>query len=205
MNFVFLDTETGGLDPRIHALTSLGGVAFSIEGGKITPLQGKFPSLDLAIAPAPELSVCGKALEVQGLAWKDLDSEDRASEKLQRVTFLDWLEKVPKPFFAVAHNAPFDRGFIEAAAIRAFGKIPEPVVGLSWQCTRTMARKLHDGGKMPKPGGDGGKIKPGFSLDALCLHFGISLDCRKDGHGALTDAKLGARVLEKLLALEGGK
>ena len=118
--------------------------------------------------------------------------------------FLDWLECMPKPFVAVAHNAPFDRGFIEAAAIRAFGKVPESITSLSWQCTRTMASKIHDGGKMPKPGGDGGKIKPGFSLDALCLHFGISLDCRKDGHGALVDAKLGARVLEKLLALEGG-
>ena len=204
MNFVFLDTETGGLDPRFHALTSLGGVAFRIEGGKIAPLQGKFPSIDLAIAPAPELAICSKALRVQGLTWTDLDSEDRLEEHFQMAAFLDWLECMPKPFVAVAHNAPFDRGLIEAAAIRAFGKVPESITSLSWQCTRTMASKIHDGGKMPKPGGDGGKIKPGFSLDALCLHFGISLDCRKDGHGALVDAKLGARVLEKLLALEGG-
>jgi DNA polymerase III epsilon subunit-like protein len=205
MNFVFLDTETGGLDPKAHALTSLGGVAFRIEGGKIAPLEGKFPSLDLAIAPEPQLAVCGKALEVQGLTWKDLDSGDRLSENVQMFAFLDWLECMPKPFVVVAHNAPFDRGFIEAAAIRAFGKIPEPISGLEWRCTRDKATCLNASGKMPKPQGDGGKIKPGFSLDALCLHFGISLECRKDGHGALADAKLGARVLEKLLALEGGK
>src|SRR5690606_20186663 len=84
----------------------------------------------------------------------------------------------------VAHNAAFDRGFVNAELERA-GRAPleEP----RWVDTLKLAQKRF----------------PGMynSLDALCKRFKISL-AERDKHGALIDAKLLAAVY---LELQGGK
>ena len=36
MKGVFIDTETGGLDPRVHALTQIAAIAFNFEPGQTT-------------------------------------------------------------------------------------------------------------------------------------------------------------------------
>ena len=82
----------------------------------------------------------------------------------------------------VIHNAAFDLGFLNAEFTR-LGIDPMPAdraldtVGL--------ARKRFPGAQA--------------NLDALCRRFNISIEARKDAHGALLDAKLLADVYLELL------
>lgn len=84
----------------------------------------------------------------------------------------------------VAHNADFDRGFINAELKR----VGLPVIAEErFVDTLTMARNLFPGATN--------------TLDALCKRMDISLDTR-DVHGALIDARLLANVY---LELNGGR
>jgi DNA polymerase-3 subunit epsilon len=84
----------------------------------------------------------------------------------------------------VAHNAGFDRGFVNFELERC-GRTP--IADASWVDTLTLAQKRF----------------PGMhnSLDALCKRFKISL-AEREKHGALIDARLLAAVY---LELRGGK
>jgi DNA polymerase-3 subunit epsilon len=84
----------------------------------------------------------------------------------------------------IAHNAAFDRGFVNAELSRA-GRIAPP--DARWVCTLQLAQKRY----------------PGMhnSLDALCRRYNVSL-AERDKHGALLDAKLLAAVY---LELRGGR
>ncbi|MEM6900068.1 MAG: DNA polymerase III subunit epsilon [Pseudomonadota bacterium] len=81
----------------------------------------------------------------------------------------------------VAHNASFDRGFLNAELKRCGrSEIPE----IRWVDTVEIARKKFPGAPA--------------SLDALCKRFDISLESRTL-HGALLDAQLLASVYLELL------
>lgn len=84
----------------------------------------------------------------------------------------------------IAHNAAFDRGFINAGLVRA-GR--DPFAPSRFIDTLMIARELFPGSPA--------------SLDALCRRFDISLASR-NVHGALIDAELLARVY---LELRGGR
>lgn len=81
----------------------------------------------------------------------------------------------------VAHNAAFDRGFLNAELARC-GRAPIPES--RWIDTVALARKRFPGAPA--------------SLDALCRRFDISLESRTL-HGALLDAQLLALVYLELL------
>lgn len=81
----------------------------------------------------------------------------------------------------VAHNAAFDRGFLNAELARC-GRPPIPP--LRWIDTVAMAKKKFPGAPA--------------SLDALCKRFDVSLESRTL-HGALLDAQLLATVYLELL------
>jgi len=84
----------------------------------------------------------------------------------------------------IAHNADFDRGFINAELERAeFSPIPTH----RFTDTLQIAREKFPGSPA--------------SLDALCKRFGISLSAR-DKHGAIIDSILLAEVY---LQLKGGR
>jgi len=81
----------------------------------------------------------------------------------------------------VAHNASFDRGFLNMELQRC-GR--EPIPEMNWVDTVMMARKRYPGAPA--------------SLDALCKRFDISLESRTY-HGALLDSLLLAEVYLELL------
>jgi DNA polymerase III subunit epsilon len=81
----------------------------------------------------------------------------------------------------VAHNAKFDRGFLNMELQRCGRAVIEEA---RWVDTVAMARKKYPGAPA--------------SLDALCRRFGISLESRTL-HGALLDSQLLADVYLELL------
>lgn len=81
----------------------------------------------------------------------------------------------------VAHNASFDRSFLNAELTRAR---KDPIPDHRWKDTMDIARK-----KVPL-------VKP--SLDKLCDHYKISRADRRQHHGGLIDARLLVKVYQGL-------
>ena len=168
---IVLDTETTGLDPKTgHRLIEIA----CVELEDYLPTGRSFQRYchpDRAIDPDAE--------RVHGISLASLADKPRFHEPQvweEMVAFIGDAD-------LVAHNAPFDRGFLNAELARVghAGYGPE-----RWVDTLPLAQKRF----------------PGMynSLDALCKRFKISLSDREK-HGALIDTKLLAAVY---LELRGG-
>lgn len=171
MREVVFDTETTGLS---HADGDR-----VIEIGAVE-LQKGFPTgRTFHVYVSPE----GRAIHPDAQAVHGISDEDVADQP----TFRDHFEAF-RTFFAdarlVAHNAPFDIGFLNAE-LRRLGEPPiepERVVD-----TLAIARRRFPGARN--------------TLDGLCARFGVDTS-RRDLHGALIDTELLAEVY---LELTGGR
>lgn len=170
MREIIFDTETTGLHPlEGDRVTELG----CVEVINMIPTGREFhalinPQRDI---PAEVTAITGHTREM--LADKPLFA-DLAEQ------FLAFVGDAT----LVAHNAPFDRGFINMELSRAgFDEIPAS----RFKDTAAMARERFPGSPA--------------NLDALCKRFDISLESRTK-HGALIDAYLLAEVY---LELNGGR
>jgi DNA polymerase-3 subunit epsilon len=169
---IVLDTETTGLDPRSgHRLVELA----CVEVVEFTPTGKTFHRYI-----HPDREIDADAERVHGISLASLANAPRFHQPDVCDAFIDFIGDAP----LVAHNAGFDRGFVNAELERAHrATLPEP----RWVDTLKLAQKRF----------------PGMynSLDALCKRFKISLS-ERGKHGALIDAKLLAAVY---LELNGGR
>lgn len=169
---IVLDTETTGLDPRSgHRVIEI--ACIEIEDYLPT---GK--SYHRYIDPQREIDP--EAEKVHGISRRMLAGKPTFDHEDICDRFLEFVGDSP----IVAHNAAFDRGFVNAELERiGRARIPDA----QWTCTYELAKARF----------------PGMynSLDALCKRFKISLADREK-HGALIDTRLLAMVY---LELRGGK
>ena len=167
---IVLDTETTGLDPRSgHRLIEVG----CIELDDYIPTGKTFHRY-----VHPERDIDPDAERVHGISLAMLADKPKFHEVCE--AFLDFVADAP----LVAHNAAFDRGFINHELERAGRDVLHES---RWVDTLKLAQQRF----------------PGMynSLDALCKRFKISL-AERDKHGALLDARLLASVY---LELQGGR
>jgi len=127
----------------------------------------------------PRRSVPEKVTEITGLTEEFLIANGVYFEDAAE-GFLEFIGDSP----LVAHNADFDRSFINAELERASF---EPIARNRFNDTLQMAREMFPGSPA--------------SLDALCKRFGVSLAGRNT-HGAIIDSELLAEVY---LQLNGGR
>ena len=169
---IVLDTETTGLDPRSgHRVIEIA----CIEVEDLLPTGAHFHRYI-----EPDRDIDPDAERVHGISRASLRGRPRFHEPEIAVEFLDFIGDAR----LVAHNAAFDRGFVNMELERAgFAPVPDA----RWTCTYQLAQKrfpsMHN------------------SLDALCKRYKISL-AEREKHGALIDTKLLALVY---LELQGGK
>ena len=167
---VIFDTETTGLDPKGgDRVTEIG----CVEVIDLMP-TGK----DLRILINPERDIPAEVTEVTGHTWEMLKDEP-----LFEAVADEFLEFVGDSEL-VAHNAGFDRGFINMELKRCGRPEIDPARFID---TAAIARKKFPGAPA--------------SLDALCKRFDVSLESRTK-HGALIDSYLLAEVY---LELNGGR
>ena len=169
---IVLDTETTGLDPKTgHRIIELA----CVEVDDLLP-TGEY--LHLYIHPDREIDP--EAEKVHGISLSSLHGKPRFHDPSVVDRFLDFIGDAR----LVAHNAPFDRGFINMELERC-NRLPLPEA--RWRCTFQLAQSRF----------------PGMynSLDALCKRYKISL-AEREKHGALIDTRLLALVY---LELQGGK
>lgn len=167
---IVFDTETTGFDAQgDDRITEIG----CVEVIDLLPTGNTYHTyLD------PQRDVPEKVTEITGLTREFLTGKPLFADAAQ--DFLDFVGDSA----LVAHNADFDRGFINAELVRAgLAPIPDD----RFIDTLRIARSQFPGSPA--------------SLDALCKRFGVSLTSRSK-HGAIIDAELLAEVY---LDLRGGR
>ena len=169
---IVLDTETTGLDFRSgHRLIEVG----CVELDDFVPTGQTFYRLI-----HPERDIEAGAQAVHGISLESLIGKPLFGHPEVCDALLEFIGDSP----VIAHNASFDRGFLNGELERAGRAL---IHEARWIDTLSMAQKRF----------------PGMynSLDALCKRFRISL-AEREKHGALIDARLLAAVY---LELRGGK
>ncbi len=163
---VLFDTETTGLDPR--AGDRILEIA-AIELRSDLPTGRRFHRL-----VDPERDVPPEASRVHGFTRDDLRGKPRFAEIVD-----EFLEFIGDDLL-IAHNAPFDFGFVNAELAR----IGRPSLD---------ATRMVDSLELAK------RRFPGMpnSLDALCRRFAIDLT-ERSSHNALLDCRLLAEVYVEL-------
>jgi DNA polymerase-3 subunit epsilon len=163
---VLFDTETTGLDP----LTGDRMIEFAaIELINDLPTDRHFHCLI-----HPQRDIPPEATRVHGIMLSDLEGKPPFAEHVDAI--LAFIGDDP----LVAHNAPFDFGFMDAELVRA----GRPKLDRARMIdTLALAKARFPG--MPN------------SLDALCRRFDIDLSQRTT-HNALLDCKLLAEVYVEL-------
>ena len=167
---IVLDTETTGFDPKSgDRLIEVG----CIEIEDLLPTGRTFHQLI-----NPQRAIPAGAIAVHGIT----DDKVRDAPLFAAVAddLLAFIGEAP----IIAHNAGFDRNFIDFELTKA-GRTPPPKD--QWIDTLALAQARFPG--------------MANSLDALCKRFKISL-VERTLHGALIDARLLADVY---LELKGGK
>lgn len=163
---VLFDTETTGLDPltgdRVIEIAA-------IELVNDLPTTNQFHAL-----LDPERDIPMESTRVHGITNAHVEGKPKFADVADKM--LEFFGDAP----LVAHNAPFDFGFIDAELAR----LGKPALGRARMIdTLVMAKARFPG--MPN------------SLDALCRRFEIDLSARTT-HNALLDCKLLADVYVEL-------
>lgn len=164
MRQVFLDTETTGLyTAQGHRVIEVAAV--EVVSRRLTKNRFHFYI-------NPEREIDQAAQEVHGISLDFLQDKPRFSEIAKDlIAFIRDAE-------LIAHNAPFDVGFLNYE----FGLMGEPTV-------EEIVHQITDTLKIAK------EMRPGQrnNLDALCKFYGID-NSKRTLHGALLDAELLAEV-----------
>jgi DNA polymerase-3 subunit epsilon len=169
---IVLDTETTGLDhktgDRLIEIACVELVDFLPTGRTFHRLVH------------PERDIHPDAERVHGISLAALAGKPKFRQPEVCDAFLDFVGDAA----LIAHNAAFDRGFLNSELMRADRAL---LAEARWIDTLQLAQKRFPG--------------MGNSLDTLCKRFKISL-VEREKHGALIDAKLLAAVY---LELRGGR
>jgi DNA polymerase-3 subunit epsilon len=167
---VVLDTETTGLDPatgdRVIEVAA-------IELVNLMPTGATYHTL-----VDPERDVPPESTRIHGFTAEMLKGQPKFAEVAEGM--LGFIGTSP----IVAHNAPFDFGFLDAELVRAGHP---PLDRARMVDSLALAKERYPG--MPN------------SLDALCRRLGVDNSMRTS-HNALLDVKLLAQVY---LELMGGR
>ena len=172
MREIVVDTETTGLDPRAgHRIVEIA----CVELHDYSPTGRWFHAY-----VDPERRMDADAQRVHGLTDAFLAGKPRFGEPAVLHAMVDFIADAP----LVAHNAAFDRAFLEHEFALADH---QAIFGRVWIDTLALAQARFPGAPN--------------SLDALCRRFRLSL-AEREKHGALIDARLLAQVY---LELRGGR
>ncbi|MDR3669269.1 MAG: 3'-5' exonuclease [Holophaga sp.] len=168
---LFLDTETGGLDPRSHSLLSLGLVVG--DGPRVAN------SLEILVRHEPYVVSAG------GLKVNRIDLVRHSEAALDPPMALNVLDvfldqHFPhrcQPIVLAGHNVGFDQAFL-GAFLAGQGRALEPRFSHRVVDTHSLAAGLREAGRLPLDD---------LNSTALFAHFGIQVP-EDQRHTALGDA-----------------
>lgn len=186
-HFIAIDTETGGLLPHRHALLSIAAVA----SWEVDPFH-------VFILPETGDVIEKEAARKNGYTPELWEARGAMSLKHALIGFQHWLAAsgaIGCEFSALplAHNAGFDRAFLDHAAGRTGLEIP---LSHRWRCSQAALLLAQDAGFY-----DGAEFA---SLDTLGAVSGFwEKEKRAAAHDALQDARCCLHGYQYLLGLVG--
>jgi DNA polymerase-3 subunit epsilon len=184
MNLLFLDTETGGLDPLKHSLLQVGVIAYK-DKGIVDKFEFKLKHEVYNVNPF--------AMEINQLNLSDIDKN--GFTLTGAVTLLnDFISrhfKDDKPVL-VGHNVSFDKEMVRHQLYKANGFDINDFISHRQIDTMSLIWGLHFAGRLP--------IEACSSSGAF-KYFGIKVDKR---HDALDDCCATVELYEKLIDLMRG-
>ncbi|HID77560.1 MAG TPA: WYL domain-containing protein [Planctomycetaceae bacterium] len=165
--FVAFDLETTGLVPGPCRIVEFGATRFALEGRELASFQSLVD---------PETPIPGEATGIHGITNQMVRGQPPVAEVLP--PFLDFLGA--RPAVLLAHNAPFDLGFLEYAVLETRTPCPDyDVID-----TLELARRCLPGHMR-------------YTLDELASRLGAS---HHEAHRALGDARRVAAVFRAIVA-----
>ncbi len=200
MRQVFIDCETGGLDPKVNGITEVALVCFELDPMK--PMDCTVvDQLSMRVAFNENMSYNPIALSMQGRDF--YDNKGTHIESLVVSNMICFLQKNLGPFEIreayrgrlVAQYAEFDWGFIRALFERnnfdVSGK-SSPLFDsrCDWVCTRHLFRFLRT---------IGAHNCQGDSMKNILPYYGIVRDEDESEHSAFGDAMVGIRAYQHML------
>tara|TARA_Y100000034_G_scaffold107259_1_gene136645 strand:+ start:321 stop:893 length:573 start_codon:yes stop_codon:yes gene_type:complete len=183
--FLVVDTETGGLDPKKNSILSIAGIVWEP--------RKKIKSLFDFYVCEDEINATEQALKVNKIDLEMVREEGLSPNE----TVIEIKKKLDKrfgpdrkPIMLVAHNAPFDVGFIKRLYLLAGQDYYVDFKNRALDTCSILHYLMISG-----------KIK-GYRASADVLFEATSVKIpKKDRHTAKGDALATARALEKLLAM----
>jgi DNA polymerase III epsilon subunit family exonuclease len=157
ITFVALDTETTGLQPIVHRLVEIGAVRFRLDGWELATFQQLID---------PEIPIPPNVQQVHGITDAMVRGHLTIGHVLPR--FIEFLG-TPDTIL-LAHNAPFDLGFLAMALTRLGIAYPPHYVF----DTLDMARRLYP-------------TWPSHSLEHVATRLNVANGAE---HRALSDARV---------------
>lgn len=171
MRRVVFDTETTGLEASEgHKIIEIGAVEL-IDNRLTGKVYHQYIN--------PKRSIDEEAQAVHGIDLEMLADKPEFHEVVGG--FIDFIKGAE----IVAHNAPFDEGFINAELARlgpSWGRVADYCEVVD---TLRIAKRLHPGQRN--------------TLDALCKRYGVD-NSQRDYHGALIDSEILADVYIEMLS-----
>lgn len=188
MKLLYLDTETGGLDPKTNPALQISGI---IEINGI--VQQEF---DLRLRPHPSAVIDAKALSINGLDPERLHDPDRlepidAYKRLKSIflTHIDKYDRTDK-FYLVGQNVHFDYGFLLELWNRQGDNYLGSFIHYHKIDLIALTAALRLANKLPTD-----ERLPSMKLEALCHYFQMP----KQTHDSMSDIRQTREIFGKYL------
>lgn len=192
MKGVFIDVETGGLDPKVHALTQVAAISFELSLSNVPVMVETFTAL---VNPSRWLAVSPGALDLQHRTLEELRNTG-TSESDVYLGLIGFLNKHIGDSFKWggriwAQDAAFDHGFCRALEQRQDEGSAANLFSdrCDWNCTKRLWTLLR---------GLGVHDDERTSLKHIIAYYGLRPE---DGqtHDATDDAMVSVMALDRML------
>ena len=184
---IFIDTETGGVNPEKAALIQLSGI--------IRIDKKDVEKFNFYIKPFENSEVNEKALEVQGRTLEELKTEKYIEEKEVYKQFVNLLDKYidkydrTDKFVVAGYNVRFDVDILKAFFQRHGNNFLFSYLDSSMLDPLYSIRLLQIAEVLP--------VLENNKLETWCKHFGIELKA----HDSLEDIEATKKLIGKLISL----
>lgn len=184
---IFIDTETGGVNPEKAALIQLSGI--------IRIDKKDIEKFNFYIKPFENSEVNEKALEVQGRTLEELKTDKYVEEKEVYKQFVNLLDKYidkydrTDKFVVAGYNVRFDVDILKAFFQRHGNNFLFSYLDSSMLDPLYLIRLLQIAEVLP--------VLENNKLETWCKHFGIELKT----HDSLEDIEATKKLIGKLISL----
>lgn len=184
---IFIDTETGGVNPEKAALIQLSGI--------IRIDKKDVEKFNFYIKPFENSEVTEKALEVQGITLEELKTDKYVEEKEVYKQFIKLLDKYidkydrTDKFIVAGYNVRFDVDILKAFFQRHGNNFLFSYLDSSMLDPLYSIRLLQIAEVLP--------VLENNKLETWCKHFGIELKA----HDSLEDIEATKKLIGKLISL----